>query len=162
MKKITPALILIAIVIATTAIYHGLRGSRPQILRGESPSARTEKEDARIVPSPREYCDTARSDVETRARLADSLLRSGRAQGAISLYEQNLREQPDRLSAVMDLADACAGAGRFDQAIEWYRVALRMAPESHSIRIRMARVQAWAGHFDEAIAAYRQALGDES
>ena len=160
MKKITPALILIAIVIATTAIYHAIRGSRPQIIPVEPPSARTE--DARIVPSPREDYDTAHGDVEARSRLADSLLHSGKAQEATSLYEQNLREQPDRLSAVMDLAGACAGAGRFDQAIELYRVALLMAPESHSIRIRMARVQAWAGHFDEAISAYRQALGDES
>jgi tetratricopeptide (TPR) repeat protein len=160
MKSLGTALFLIGVVIATTAAYHVLK--RDQVLYHQAEVRFALQEYGAAVPLYRDALKAGFRNAKIRARLAYSLLRAGHADAAVAIYEQIFREQPERLSAIIDLAEVYTGAGRFDQAAGLYRSALRMHPGARSLWIRLARVLVRDGRFAEAITAYRQVLGDES
>jgi tetratricopeptide (TPR) repeat protein len=160
MKGLGTALFLIGVVIATTAAYHVLK--RDQVLYHRAEVRFARQDYVAAAPLYRDALQAGFRNAKIRTRLAYSLLRAGQVDAAAVIYEQIFREQPERLSAVIDLADVYAVAGRLDKAAELYRSALRKHPGTRSIWIRLARVLVGDGRFAEAVTAYRQVLGDES
>lgn len=159
MKSLGMALFLIGVVIATTVAYHVLK--RDQVLYHEAEVHFARQEYGAAVLLYRDAQKAGFRNPKIRTQLAFSLLRAGHADAAVAIYEQIFREQPERLSAVIDLAEGYTVVGRFDKAAELYRIALRRHPGARSIWIRLARVLVGDGRFAEAITAYRQVLGDD-
>ena len=160
MKSLGMALFLIGMVIATTVAYHVLK--RDQVLYHQAEVHFALQEYGAAVPLYSEALKAGFRNPKIHTRLAYSLLRAGHADAAVAIYEQIFREQPERLSAIIDLAEVYTVVGRFDRAAELYRSALQMHPGARSIRIRLARVLVGDGRFAEAITAYRQGLGEGS
>jgi Flp pilus assembly protein TadD len=67
-------------------------------------------------------------------RLGHDLLRDGRVDEAIAVFELNVREYPDAWRPRDSLGDAYRAAGDRERAIESYRKSVELNPASPSAR----------------------------
>ncbi|HUG53506.1 MAG TPA: sulfatase-like hydrolase/transferase [Vicinamibacteria bacterium] len=93
-------------------------------------------------------------------RLADALLRSGRAEESIRHYERVIAGHPRTADAHVGLASAHAERGRLDQARTVLRQALAVDPTNGQVRYNLAEVARVGGDLATARREYTAALDD--
>jgi len=93
-------------------------------------------------------------------RLADALLRSGRAAAAIPYYERVIAAGPRTADAHVGLATALAGLQRLDQAARVLRQGLLVEPANGQLHYNLAEIARVQGAREEARLGYRAALAD--
>jgi arylsulfatase A-like enzyme len=93
-------------------------------------------------------------------RLADALLRSGRARDAIPYYERVIAGGPRSADAYVGLATALAAGGRVDDAARVLREGLRVDAGNGQLQYNLGEIARVKGQRDEARARYSAALAD--
>jgi arylsulfatase A-like enzyme len=93
-------------------------------------------------------------------RLADALLRSGRAAQAVPRYEQVIAAAPRTADAHVGLATAYAELGRLEDAARVLRAALAVDPDNGQVHYNLGEIARAKGDLVAARARYERALGD--
>ena len=93
-------------------------------------------------------------------RLADALLRSGRAAESIPYYRKVLAASPRTADPFVGLATAHAQGGRLDLAARVLTEALRVDPTSGQAHFNLGEIARARGQRDAARRAYEAALAD--
>ena len=93
-------------------------------------------------------------------RLADALLRSGRAVESIPYYRKVLAASPRTADPFVGLATAYAGLGRLDDAARTLTEALRVDPASGQAHFNLGEIARVRGDRAAARRAYQVALAD--
>jgi choline-sulfatase len=93
-------------------------------------------------------------------RLADALLRAGRAEEAVPYYRKVIAGQPRTADAFVGLASAHAERGRLDQARQVLLEALAVDPASGQVHYNLAEVARVKGDVETARREYTAALED--
>ena len=93
-------------------------------------------------------------------RLADALLRSGRAAESIPYYRKVLAASPRTADPFVGLATALAGLGRLDDAAQVLAEALRVDPASGQAHFNLGEIARVRGDRAAARRAYEAALQD--
>ena len=93
-------------------------------------------------------------------RLADALLRSGRAAESIPFYRKVLQASPRTADPFVGLATAQAQLGRLDDAERVLREALRVDPGSGQAHFNLGEIARVRGDIAGARRSYEAALGD--
>jgi Flp pilus assembly protein TadD len=93
-------------------------------------------------------------------RLADALLRAGRAEEAVPYYRKVIAGQPRTADAFVGLASAYAARGRLDQARQVLLEALAVDPASGQVHYNLAEVARVKGDVETARREYTAALED--
>jgi len=86
------------------------------------------------------------------------LVNVGRADEAVSHFEESLRIRPDNVPTLLNLAKIDEDRGRFEAAAAWLRAALAIDAADTTVHINLGTVETKAGHLDEAVTTYREAL----
>ena len=95
-------------------------------------------------------------------RLADALLRSGDAKGAVPYFRRVTRAQPRTADAFVGLATALVNLGRMKESKEALLDGLRVDPTSGQAQFNLGELARLAGDEAEARRRYQAALDDES
>jgi tetratricopeptide (TPR) repeat protein len=90
--------------------------------------------------------------------LGTTLLNKGRADDAITQYEEALLIKPDYTDARFNLGNALAQKGRMDDAITQYQQALQIKPDYADARVNLGIALVQKGRTDDAIIQYQEAL----
>ena len=98
------------------------------------------------VPAPPEY------------RQANELVRAGRYEDALSLYEEALRAQPRHVSSHINLGTAHHRLGNAEEARRCWLKALEIDPSAPRAHVNLARVLQAEGETEAAIGHWRRAL----
>ncbi len=109
------------------------------------------------------YSDIAQRDPGNplvNFRLADALLRSGRAREAIPLFRKVTATAPRSADPYVGLATACAQLGRVDEARQALRQALEADPASGQAHYNLGELARARGDSKEARAQYEAARAD--
>jgi Flp pilus assembly protein TadD len=93
-------------------------------------------------------------------RLADALLRAGRAEEAVPYYRKVIAGQPRTADAFVGLASAHAERGRLDQARQVLLDALAVDPASGQVHYNLAELARVQGDVETARREYTAALAD--
>jgi tetratricopeptide (TPR) repeat protein len=93
-------------------------------------------------------------------RLADALLRAGRAEEAVPYYRKVIAGQPRTADAYVGLASAHAERGRLDEARQVLLEALAVDPASGQVHYNLAEVARVKGDVETARREYTAALDD--
>ena len=93
-------------------------------------------------------------------RLADALLRAGRAAEAIPYYRKVIAAGPRSADPIVGLATAQAGLGRLDEAARALGDALKVEPGSGQARYNLGEIARVKGDAAEARRQYEAALRD--
>ena len=93
-------------------------------------------------------------------RLADALLRAGRAEEAVPYYRKVIAGQPRTADAFVGLASAHAERGRLDEAREVLLAALAVDPASGQVHYDLGEVARVKGDVETARREYTAALED--
>lgn len=93
-------------------------------------------------------------------RLADALLRSGRAREALPAYRRVLAAGPRTADPFVGLASAWLELGRLDEAEQALRQGLKVAPQDGQIHYNLGELARARGQRDEARTHYSLALED--
>jgi arylsulfatase A-like enzyme len=93
-------------------------------------------------------------------RLADALLRAGRAEEAVPYYRKVIAGQPRTADAFVGLASAHAERGRLDQARRVLLEALAVDPASGQVHYNLGEVARVKGDMETARREYTAALED--
>jgi arylsulfatase A-like enzyme len=93
-------------------------------------------------------------------RLADALLRAGRAEEAVPYYRKVIAGQPRTADAYVGLASAHAERGRLDEARQVLLEALAVDPASGQVHYNLAEVARVKGDVETARREYTAALED--
>jgi len=93
-------------------------------------------------------------------RLADALLRAGRAEEAVPYYRKVIAGQPRTADAFVGLASAHAERGRLDQARAVLVEALAVDPASGQVHYNLAEIARVKGDVETARREYTAALED--
>jgi spermidine synthase len=89
---------------------------------------------------------------------AESLLAEGKRQEFMSLLQETLRRNPERVKARNNLGGALLQDGRAEEAIREFRLALEVRPDYASAHNNLGSALASTGRFDEAVQHYRSAV----
>ncbi len=109
------------------------------------------------------YADLARRDPENplvNLRLADALLRAGRAGDAIPYFRRVVKGGPRSADPFVGLATACAQLGRLSEAKSVLEQALAVAPASGQVHYNLGELARLRGDTADARARYAKALAD--
>jgi arylsulfatase A-like enzyme len=109
------------------------------------------------------YEDIARRDPENplvNFRLADALLRSGRARESVALFRRVVDSQPRSADPFVGLATALAQTGRVADAKQALEQALVVDPRSGQARYNLGEIARLGGDSAEARRQYEAALAD--
>lgn len=132
-----------------------------EILPSGAGDHRLELEDAAL----RHRLDKYPNDFEALLHLGTVLLARLNPNGALTVLEAALRNEPKSPEAHNFLGTALASTGRIQEATEQFRMALFLRPEYANARFNLANALVKAGRLKEAIAEYRKILeanpGDE-
>ena len=82
--------------------------------------------------------DVVESDLNS---LGYQLLREGKVEEAIALFELNVEEYPDSWNVYDSLAEGYMTAGKKDLAVEYYKKSLELNPENQNARDAVERLQ---------------------
>jgi choline-sulfatase len=93
-------------------------------------------------------------------RLADALLRAGRAGDAVPYYRKVIAGRPRTADAFVGLASAHASRGRLDEAREVLVEALAVDPENGQVHYNLGEVARVKGDVESARREYTAALAD--
>ena len=93
-------------------------------------------------------------------RLADALLRAGRADDAVPYYRKVIAGRPRTADAFVGLASAHAGRGRLDEAREVLVAALAVDPGNGQVHYNLGEVARVKGDVEAARREYTAALAD--
>jgi len=93
-------------------------------------------------------------------RLADALLRAGRAEEAVPYYRKVIAGQPRTADAFVGLASAHAERGRLDEARQVLLAALAVDPASGQVHYNLGEVARVKGDVETARREYTAALDD--
>jgi len=93
-------------------------------------------------------------------RLADALLRAGRARESVTYYKKVLGAGPRNAEAHVGLATAYAELGRLDEARAVLEQGLAVDPRSGQAQYNLGEIARVRGDRDQALARYRAALED--
>jgi choline-sulfatase len=93
-------------------------------------------------------------------RLADALLRAGRAEDAVPYYKKVIAARPRTADAFVGLASAHAERGRMAQAREVLTEALAVDPASGQVHYNLGEVARVGGDLETARREYTAALAD--
>jgi choline-sulfatase len=93
-------------------------------------------------------------------RLADALLRAGRAEEAVPYYRKVIAGQPRTADAFVGLASAHAERGRLDEARQVLLEALAVDPGSGQVHYNLGEVARVKGDLETARREYTSALDD--
>jgi spermidine synthase len=89
---------------------------------------------------------------------AEDLLAAGKRQEFMSLLQEALRRNPERVKARNNLGGALLQDGRAEEAIREFRLALAVRPDYASAHNNLGSALASTGRFDEAVQHYRSAV----
>jgi len=96
--------------------------------------------------------------VESRVDLASALLRKGKVDEAVPVYEEILRRWPDHLQANLDLGSILLRKGQIDAGIAHFQRLLRVRPDYVEGHINLGMAAQLQGRTDDAIAHFQKAL----
>lgn len=100
----------------------------------------------------------AAPDWLARSREAGGLLARGRADEAVTLFQEIARANPRLPDAQNNLAVALKAAGRVKEAVDRYRRALKLNPGYHVARLNLGRGLRHLGQHEDALRAFAVAL----
>ncbi|RKY71988.1 MAG: hypothetical protein DRP97_01280 [Candidatus Latescibacterota bacterium] len=98
------------------------------------------------------------STYEELMKQADKLARDGRAEEAISAYEEAIEEAPDRVSAYYNLALLAHQQGKLDEAIATFEKAAGLDPGGASIFNNLGVLYYSKGMLEQAEARFKKAI----
>lgn len=98
------------------------------------------------------------ADPEPLLKQAIALHQQGKAEQAVPLYEDYLRQKPASVLANANLGAALASLGRYEAAVERYRKALEQAPGNQAIRLNLGLAYYKQTLLDEAIVEFQKVL----
>jgi arylsulfatase A-like enzyme len=93
-------------------------------------------------------------------RLADALLRAGKAQEAVRYFQKVVRSGPRTADAYVGLAAALAEIGRLGEAEKALRLALAVDPANGQVHYNLGEIARARGDLAQARAGYEAALAD--
>lgn len=96
-----------------------------------------------------------------RVELATVLGWSGDYRGAINIFSDVIRKDPENLDARMGLAANLSWAKRYDEALDEYKTILEKKPGYTDALLGLARTLSWKGEFDEAVNTYNEVLAKD-
>ncbi len=82
-----------------------------------------------------------------KAQLASSLVVACQYDEALELFEELIKEDPEKENVLMSYAVACAYVGRFDRSLELMNEAILKQPHGANIRLLRAQVNLLMGNF---------------
>jgi len=97
-------------------------------------------------------------DAESLSNLGQILVRQGKAQEAVPLFERAIKLLPRRWAYHFNLARALGEAGDWERAVTEYRVARDLFPDDYVTEYNLARALHKAGREEEAVQGYLRAI----
>ncbi len=100
-------------------------------------------------------------NIAARGLLAFVLNRKGETAQARSLWEKNLRDDPDNPVLWINMGLSLERDKRYEEALSYYMKAEQLSGNDKEIHINIGNVYSALGRYTDAINAYRQALGSK-
>jgi tetratricopeptide (TPR) repeat protein len=98
------------------------------------------------------------TDAESMSNAAQVLIRLGRIDEAVALFDGAAKADPDRWIYQFNLARACDLGGRLDQSVKAYQVANALLPNDYATVFNLGRVLHRQGNDVAAVDQYQRAI----